>query len=302
MSSWFNPQSPKPVQYQALPDTQRYKLTLAYRGTRYHGWQRQIPAAGDELPTVQNEVRLALTRTLGHDVQVVGSSRTDAGVHALGQVAHFDTIRTQIASERILLAANAKLPDDIRIDAIEPVPDTFDAIGSTVEKAYRYVIHNAPLKDIFRADLALHMPKPLDLPAMQEAARHLVGEHDFASFVKPGHGRDTTVRTVSEASVRAENDDVVVEFAGGGFLWHQVRIMTGTLIQVGLGRREAATIPEVLAARDRKASGPTAPAHGLYLLWIRSRDEPAPEAAGAAVVETTPSRTPETLSVRKTHP
>jgi tRNA pseudouridine38-40 synthase len=245
-------------------------LTLAYRGTRYHGWQRQTPPTGEELPTVQSTLRDALVRTLGHDLKVTGSSRTDAGVHALGQVAHFDTERTQVEPARILLAANAKLPDDIRIDAIEPVDQDFDAIGSTSEKAYRYVIHNALAKDIFRADLALHLPRPLEHSAMAAAARHLVGEHDFASFAKPGHGRETTLRTVTSASVRREGMDIRIEFTGTGFLWHQVRIMAGTLIQVGLARRTAESIPGVLAARDRKASGPTAPAHGLYLQWIRT--------------------------------
>lgn len=269
-----------------MPDAQRYKLTLAYRGTRYHGWQRQIPAevegaaAGAELPTVQNEVRLAILRTLGHDVQVVGSSRTDAGVHALGQVAHFDTPRTQVPPERLLLAVNAKLPADVCVHAIEPVAETFDAIGSTLEKAYRYVIHNGPLKDVFHGDLALHLPKPLDDAAMRAAAAHLVGEHDFAGFAKPGHGRDSTIRTVRSAEVHREGERVVVEFTGGGFLWHQVRIMTGTLIQIGLGRREAGSIPQVLAARDRKASGPTAPAHGLCLLWIRTTEQPLASSAG----------------------
>lgn len=255
------------------PDTttQRYKLTLAYRGTRYHGWQRQASPSGEELPTVQSTLRDALIRTLGHDLKVTGSSRTDAGVHALGQVAHFDTERTQVDPGRILLAANAKLPDDIRIDAIEAVPPTFDAIGSTSEKSYRYVVHNAPAKDIFRADLALHLPKSLDDSAMVAAASYLVGEHDFASFAKPGHGRETTVRTVTFAEVRRQGTEVAIEFAGTGFLWHQVRIMAGTLIQVGLGRRAAESIPQVLEARDRKASGPTAPAHGLYLLWIRTK-------------------------------
>ena len=278
-----------------MPDAQRYKLTLAYRGTRYHGWQRQLRAgnassgepgdvtvegdagaeggaaesAAAELPTIQNELRQALIRTLGHDVTVVGSSRTDAGVHALGQVAHFDTIRTQVAPERIMLALNAKLADDIRVDSIEAVPATFDAITSAREKAYRYVIHNASLKDVFGADLALHIPRPLDLAAMRAAAACLAGEHDFASFAKPGHGRETTIRTITAAGVRREGDDVLIEFTGGGFLWHQVRIMAGTLIQVGLGGRDPGTIPECLRARDRQKSGPTAPAHGLYLLWVR---------------------------------
>lgn len=268
--------------------TLRYKLTLAYRGTRYHGWQRQVPIApaepaepeplpearGDaELPTVQNELRLALMRTVGHDVQVVGSSRTDAGVHALGQVAHFDTIRAQIPPERIMLALNAKLPSDIRASNIEPAPPDFDAISDAREKAYRYVIHNAPVKDVFRADLALHMPRPLDCDAMRSAAEHLVGEHDFASFAKPGHGRESTVRMVRCANVSIEGPDVHIDFVGGGFLWHQVRIMAGTLVQVGLGRRGAGTMPQVLSARDRQAAGPTAPPHGLYLLWIKTAGE-----------------------------
>lgn len=271
-----------------MRESLRYKLTLAYRGTRYHGWQRQVPITGGdeglaapvtvatgelvELPTVQNEIRLALMRTLGHEVQVVGSSRTDAGVHALGQVAHFDTIRTQIPPERLMLALNAKLPNDIRASAIEAAPPTFDAISSAREKAYRYVVHNAPLKDVFRADLALHLPLPLHLDAMRAAAAHLVGEHDFASFAKPGHGRESTVRTVRSANVAREGDDLHIEFIGGGFLWHQVRIMAGTLIQVGLGRRDHEGLPQVLASRDRQAAGPTAPAHGLYLLWIKMQE------------------------------
>lgn len=254
-------------------DSQRYKLTLAYRGTAYHGWQRQVPPGGDELPTVQNVLRLTLQRTLGHPLFVQGSSRTDSGVHALGQVAHFDTIRLQIPPEKILLAANAKLPDDIRIVSIEPVPETFDAIGSTREKAYRYLIHNALHKDIFRGDLALHMPKSLDVDAMTAAAAHLVGEHDFASFAKPGHGRESTVRTISSVTVSREGEQITCQFTGSGFLWHQVRIMAGTLIDIGLGRREAGSLPGVLEARDRQAAGPTAPAHGLCLLWISTQDE-----------------------------
>jgi tRNA pseudouridine38-40 synthase len=265
-----------------MSESQRYKLTLAYRGTRYHGWQRQLPTEleatvpleATELPTIQNELRLALIRTLGHDLTVTGASRTDAGVHAQGQVAHFDTFRTQIAPERILLAANAKLPDDIRINSIEPVLPDFDAISGAASKAYRYVIHNAPLKDVFRADLVLHLPRPLNIGAMRSAAAHLVGEHDFASFAKPGHGRETTVRTVSSVTIEPAGEDVHLEFVGGGFLWHQVRIMAGTLMQVGLGRRDPATVPPVLAARNRQAAGPTAPAHGLFLLWVRYEPQP----------------------------
>lgn len=258
-----------------MADSQRYKLTLAYRGTRYHGWQRQSggppggEAAADELPTIQNELRMALIRTLAHEVQVTGASRTDAGVHAIGQAAHFDTIRTQIAPQRLLLALNAKLPEDICATAIEPVSDSFDAITDARHKTYRYLIHNAPVKDVFRADLALHIHRRLDVDAMQRAAAHFVGEHDFASFAKPGHGRESTARTISEARIDVRGEDVVIEFSGGGFLWHQVRIMTGTLVHVGLGRRTAGSIPGILEACDRQQAGPTAPAEGLYLLRVQ---------------------------------
>ena len=253
------------------PPSLRYKLTLAYRGTAYHGWQRQLPPGGAELPTVQNVLRLALQRVVGHPVTVQGSSRTDSGVHALGQVAHFDTIRTAIAPDKIVQAANARLPIDVRINSCEAAGPEFDAIRSTLEKAYRYVVHNAPLKDPFRGDLVFHVPRPLDVPAMQAAAAALVGTHDFASFAKPGHGRETTVRTVLSALVERRGEDVVLEFTGKGFLWHQVRIMSGTLIEIGLGRRPASSAAEMLAARDRLQSGPTAAAHGLYLLWVKTR-------------------------------
>ena len=264
------------------PPTIRFKLTLAFRGTRYHGWQRQLVVTeeGEEgdLPTVQNELRLALQRVVGHPVTVTGASRTDAGVHALGQAAMFDTIRVAIPPDRVRLAVNAKLPDDIVVHTVEPVAGDFEVIGDTIEKAYRYEIHNGELKDVFASDLAFHLPPrpaPLDVERMNEAARHLVGEHDFASFAKPGHGRETTVRTITSLAVAREGERVRIEVAGTGFLWNQVRILAGTLMRVGTGHIEADAMPEILAARDRQASGPTAPACGLYLLWVRHRNRPA---------------------------
>ena len=254
------------------PPQQRFKLALAYRGTAYNGWQRQLPPGGAELPTVQNTLRLALQRVVGHPVTVQGSSRTDSGVHALGQVAHFDTIRLGFDADKLVLATNARLPPDVRVNSAERVGDDFDAIRSTVEKAYRYTVHNAPLKDVFAGDLSLQVPKPLDVGAMNDAASALVGGHDFASFAKPGHGRETTVRTVTSAAVERRGETVSFEVVGKGFLWHQVRIMAGTLIEVGLGRRDPSTVGTVLAAKDRLAAGPTAAAHGLCLLWVRTAE------------------------------
>ncbi|MEM7808547.1 MAG: tRNA pseudouridine(38-40) synthase TruA [Planctomycetota bacterium] len=256
----------------------RYKLTVAYRGTAYHGWQRQMVPGDDtsaaELPTVQNVLRLALQRTVGHPVNVVGASRTDAGVHAEGQAASFETLRHQIAPDRLMAATNAKLPADVAIRSIEPVANDFDVIGDTAEKAYRYTVHNGRQKNVFAGDVMLHlppMPSPLEVAAMHEAAERFVGEHDFASFAKPGHGRESTVRTVTSAKVSRDGDRVHFEIAGTGFLWHQVRIMTGTLLRVGAGKVTPEAMTTILSARDREAAGPTAPPHGLCLLWVRHR-------------------------------
>jgi tRNA pseudouridine38-40 synthase len=263
--------------------TQRYKLTLAYRGTHYHGWQSQpametytgaAPPVGEGIPTIQEKLARAMVTVLGHPLHVVGSSRTDSGVHAKGQVAHFDTTLTQIPTDGLRRAINAKLPGDILVRRIEPVPDTFDAIRSTVRKRYQYFIWNAPDRPVFFNDLAWHRWHRLDAGAMADAAQHLVGQHDFASFARPGHGRENTVRTVFACDVVARPPKLIIGIEGSGFLWNMVRIVVGTLVQVGMGTIEPGAIPAMLAARDRKASGPTAPPHGLYLQWIRTKLRP----------------------------
>lgn len=261
--------------------TQRYKLTIAYRGTRYHGWQTQgvyanwkgePPPVGEGIPTVQEKLRRALETVVRHDVALVGSSRTDAGVHAKGQVAHFDTDKTQIPIEKLRQSVNARLPGDILLRKIEPVPDTFHAIRSTIRKRYQYVIWHAPDRPPFFNDLIWHRRFPLDVQAMQTAAAHLVGEHDFTTFAKPGHGRQTTVRTIHDCSISYRAPRLIVGIEGSGFLWHMVRIIVGTLVEVGLKRIAAESIPRILAAKDRTLSGPTAPPYGLFLQWIQSCD------------------------------
>lgn len=272
--------------------TQRYKLTIAYRGTRYHGWQRQAAgpsyggptvAAGAQLPTIQEALCSALASVVGHPVQVVGSSRTDAGVHAKGQVAHFDTDQTQIPPEGLRRAANARLPEDILIREIEPVGSDFDAISCTTSKRYQYLIWNAAERPVLFADLAWHRWQTLDCVAMAEAAALLVGEHDFASFAKPGHGRENTVRTVRACDVAHRPPRIVIGIAGNGFLWHMVRIMVGTLVEVGLGRYSPQQVRHMLEARDRRAAGPTAPAHGLYLQWVQTSLSPGLAASRSGV-------------------
>jgi tRNA pseudouridine38-40 synthase len=256
---------------------QRYKLTIAYRGTRYHGWQTQpalpsykgpAPAVGEGIPTIQEVLSRTIASVVGHPINLVGSSRTDAGVHAKGQLAHFDTSSTQIPAEGIRQAVNARLPDDILIHAIEPVSESFDAITSTRSKRYQYFIWNAPDRPVFFPDLAWHRWQKLDLDAMSLASKQFVGEHDFASFARPGHGRENTVRTVYVCRICARGPRIVVGIEGSGFLWQMIRIMVGTLVEVGLGRYGPDDVQTMLEARDRQRAGPTAPPHGLFLQWI----------------------------------
>lgn len=260
--------------------SQRFKMTLAYRGTRYHGWQFQFanslykgpkPAEGRGIPTVQEIVARATMYVLRHPITLVGSSRTDAGVHAKGQVAHFDTDQSQIPGEGMRRAINARLPDDIVIRSIEPVPDSFDAITSTISKRYQYFISNEYDRSPFFSELAWHRWQDLNSDAMAEAAPLLEGEQDFASFARPSHGRVNTVRIVHSVQVSRRGPKLVIGIEGSGFLWNMVRIMVGTLVEVGLGLFKPEDIPRMLEARDRRAAGSTAPPQGLYLQWIKMK-------------------------------
>lgn len=263
---------------------QRYKLTLAYRGTQYHGWQRQevtryykgpVLSDGKSIPTVQELVERALRDVIRRPIQVVGSSRTDAGVHAKGQVAHFDTDQVQIPVEGMRRAANHALPDDILIRAIQPVSPSFNAVTSTVSKRYQYLVWNAEDRPVFIPDLAMHRWQPLDAAAMSRAAARLVGTHDFTSFARPGHQRVSTIRTILGCDVWRRGPRLVIGVEGNGFLWNMVRIIAGTLVEVGMGRFAPEQIDDMLAAKDRRVAGSTAPPHGLYLQWIKTRtDEP----------------------------
>jgi len=287
--------------YAGTVHVQRYKLIVAYRGTRYHGWQQQpalptykgerepgigvapvgptgpdtaVESPGEQIPTVQGELKKAIAEVVGHPMDVVGSSRTDAGVHAKGQVAHFDTDKVQIPVESLRRAVNHRLPSDILIRAIEPVSEAFDAIASTTTKRYQFLIWNHADRPLFFSDLAWHRWHYLDVPKIKLAARHLAGEHDFASFARPGHGRENTVRTVHACDISFRAPKLVIGIEGSGFLWNMVRIIVGTLVQVGIGRTQPEEIPDILAARDRRVAGPTAPPHGLYLQWIRTDADP----------------------------
>lgn len=259
--------------------SQRYKLTIAYRGTNYHGWQAQAvtenykgpaPAEGQGIPTIQETLSRAIESVVRHPITLVGSSRTDAGVHAKGQLAHFDTDQTQIPIDGLRRAINAALPVDVTVRAIVPVEGSFDAITSTTSKRYQYAIWNQPDRPTFFPDLVWHRWQELDFAAMRDGANRLVGTHDFASFARPGHGRENTIRTVLACDVARRGPLLVIGVEGTGFLWNMVRIIVGTLVEVGLRRYQPADIDAMLAAKDRQAAGQTAAPHGLYLQWIKT--------------------------------
>lgn len=254
------------------------KLTIAYDGTRYVGWQRQ--ARGTSL---QQLIEAALEAIEGRPVRVTGSGRTDAGVHALGQVASAE-LRHPLAAPDLLRAINARLPDDVRVLDVAEAPPGFNARFAARSKTYRYRILNSAVGDPFERRLAWRVPHDLDVGAMRTALGLLVGTHDFAAFRAVDSRPRSTERTILAASLwrglehpAAQRPDVlVVEITGTGFLRHMVRTIVGTLVEVGQGRRPAASVNEALAARDRRLAGPTAPAHGLFLVRVGYEEPPQP--------------------------
>jgi tRNA pseudouridine38-40 synthase len=242
-------------------------MTIAYDGTDFVGWQRQ---PGQR--TVQGEVERVLAYITGENTSVVASGRTDAGVHALGQVVGFHT-HSQLPAETLLKAINAELPHDICVFDVSPAPDGFDPIRDAVRKRYRYVIEDSRPPDLFMRPYYWRVYNRLNLDAMIEAAAPLVGRHDFISFETGGSSRLTSVRTIYELLIERRPDQrterVIIEIEADGFLYNMVRNIVGTLVLVGRGKRPIAWPGEVLAAKDRRAAGMTAPARGLFLMWVK---------------------------------
>lgn len=252
----------------AGPQWRRYRLTLAYDGTAFHGWQQQEPPDREPLRTVAGVVGGALRRLLGQSVSLVGASRTDAGVHAGGQVAHFDA-SVRIPLDRLAHAINSRLPEDVEVIGVEHAASDFDAISNAVAKQYRYRIFNTTQRPLHKRYYVWHCWTPLDIGAMRDAAARLVGTHDLAGFAAAGHGRTSTVRTIFDCRIETKMPELQVVVEGGGFLYNTVRIIAGTLVEVGRGRFGPDVIDRVLVTGDRSLGGPTLPAHGLCLEWIK---------------------------------
>ena len=242
------------------------RLTIAYDGTDYAGWQVQ-----PNKPTVQGTIEAAWRQITQEEARITAAGRTDAGVHALGQVAGIQTL-SRLSDDDLLRALNAVLPNDVAILAIDAAPEGFHATRDAIGKTYRYQIHNGRVPSVFDRHFAWHYPQPLDAAAMNAAGQAMVGRHDFSSFETAGSERPDSIRTIHELTVQRGvanlANRVTLEVAGDGFLYNMVRTIVGTLVEVGKGARDADWVSDVLAACDRRQAGQTAPPQGLFLVSV----------------------------------
>jgi len=257
-----------------MSSVRKIRLLIAYDGTEYHGWQIQ-----PGFRTVQSVLCEAATALLRCPTRVVGASRTDAGVHAMGQVGLIKTTNP-INAQHLGRAINEFLPRDVAVlEAQEASPD-FDLVGDVVRKAYRYTIYTGRVRPVRRIRFCWHYPNRLMLEAMQTAAGHFVGTHDFRSFAASLEPGENTVRTLFRCEVSSggdgDPDTLTIDLEGDGFLHHMARILVGTLVDVGRGHWRPEEMAEILASRDRQAAGHLAPAAGLCLEWIRYRQQETP--------------------------
>lgn len=241
----------------------RIKLTIAYDGTNYCGWQIQPNGI-----TIEEILNKAISKMTGEEILVIGASRTDSGVHAMGNVAVFDT-ETTIPAEKIAVALNQKLPDDIVITKSEEVPLDFHPRYCNCSKTYEYHIINTRIPIPTKRLTNYFVSYVLDIDKMRQAASYLVGEHDFVSFCNVRTDVENTVRTITALDILTNGNEITIRITGNGFLYNMVRIIVGTLIRVGRGFYEPEKVKEILDAKDRKAAGVTAPAHGLMLVEIK---------------------------------
>ena len=240
----------------------KFKLTIAYDGSAYEGWQVQKIGTG-----VQEKVEAALSKLFPDKPRVHSSSRTDTGVHALGMIAHFEVSECKMTPRKLALALNAHLPEDIRVMSASRAPKKFHARFDATGKQYRYVVWNHPAMNPLLRNSAWHVPRKLNLKAMRAAAQFFPGKHDFQSFAaNSGYQRETTVRTLTRCDLKKTGSLLTIIIEGDGFLYKMCRGIAGTIVQCGLGKFPAEEIKTMLEKKDRRVAGMTAPAHGL-VLW-----------------------------------
>ena len=240
----------------------KYKITISYDGTKYGGWQVQPNTL-----TIQVLIQDALQTILRTPTPLTAAGRTDAGVHALGQVAHFSSDQT-LDLHSLLYSLNGVLPRDIRIRELVPTSEDFHARYSAKSKIYHYHLHLTPVQPPFTYLYATHVRTSLDLKKLQEALPHFIGTHDFTSFASAGCGSKNPIKTLQRLEIVKEPEGIRLEFEGNGFLYKMVRNIVGTLLEIGKNKRSVSEIPFILAQKDRKLAGPTAPPKGLFLMKV----------------------------------
>lgn len=239
------------------------KLTIEYDGKCYNGWQKQPNKLN-----IQGEIERAIYNITKEEVDLIGSGRTDAGVHALRQVANFKT-NSQISIEKLPLAINSQLKNSIVIKEAEEVNERFHSRYNAKRKTYRYIINNSKCGTAIYRNLEYSYPFKLDAEKMKQASKYFEGEHDFKAFKSSGTSSKNSVRTIYKAIVKQEGEKIIIELTGNGFLYNMVRIISGTLLDVGLGKIQPEEIPEMIESKDRQRAGKTLPAHGLYLVEVK---------------------------------
>ncbi len=243
-----------------------FKIIIQYEGTRYQGWQKQGKGSGAN--TLQEKFETLLGKIAGAPVEICASGRTDAGVHAWGQVANFH-MDTDLTPGELMEVMNRYLPEDVAVISCEEAAPRFHARYNARRKTYRYRVLNSDVPHVFDRKFVYQVKEPLDLPSMALAAGYLEGTHDFAAFTSARKGKKSTVRTISEIRVERVGEEIRFTYTGDGFLYHTVRILTGTLLEVGLSKRPPGDIERLLAEKDRQKAGPLVPAQGLMLMEVR---------------------------------
>lgn len=236
------------------------KMVIAYDGSRYNGWQRQDHTEN----TIQGKLEQLLCRMTGEQIEIHGSGRTDGGVHAHGQVANFKT-NSQMSVKEMMTYMNEYLPMDIGILEVKDASDRFHSRLNVKRKTYCYHIWNSPVPNVFLRKYSYQIPELLNISQMEKASQYLLGTHDFKSFCSRKKMKKSTVRMIESIKISREGNEIIITYKGNGFLYNMVRILTGTLIEVGLGIKNPEDIPEIVEAKNRERAGFTAPAQGLFL-------------------------------------